>query len=66
LAAFFLAELFLFGSHGQKKVMKLGNQETGTKTYGNSTCFPMFPKHVSETRFRNTKEKPIAGYLPRT
>jgi len=31
----------------------LRKQKTGTETYGNSTCFPMFPKHVPETLKKN-------------
>jgi len=37
----------------------LRKQETRTETYANSTCFPMFPTHVSET----LKKKPSLIYL---
>ena len=35
------------GSNGGRNSLR--KQETGTEKYGNSTCFPMFPKHVPKT-----------------
>jgi len=65
--SFFLAGLCFFvvtvkkkeGSRGGGKSLR--KQETGTETYGNSTCFPMFPKHVPKT----LKKTPLLDYAPR-
>jgi len=65
-SVFFLAGLFYFYSHG-KKGRKLGGGGTLTETGNRNKNIRkqnLFP-NVSETRSRNTKEKPIADMSKR-
>jgi hypothetical protein len=62
---FLMAGLFFLGSHGKKKSKEVGWGEILTETGNRNRNIRkqhLFP-NVSETRSRNTKEKPIAAIM---